>query len=45
MTMQNSKAIYVCINYGQAVAPQKIATQSLCINNDIGKVLDNINQE
>lgn len=39
MTYENSKAIYVCINYGEAVCPQKIESQSLCINSDIGEIL------
>ncbi len=40
MTTKNSKACYVCINYGQAVCPKEIETQSVCINGDIGNVLN-----
>lgn len=40
MTAQNPKAKYVCINYGQAVSPKEIERQAICINGDIGKVLE-----
>lgn len=40
MTAQNPKATYACLNYGQAVCPVEIATRSICINEDIAKVLD-----
>ena len=40
MTMENPKAIYACINYGEAVAPEEIEKQSICINGDIGEVLN-----
>ncbi len=39
LTMDNPKAIYACINYGEAVAPREIQHQSICINEDIGKIL------
>ena len=39
MTAKNPKAIYACINQGQAVCPQEIERQSVCINADIGQVL------
>lgn len=39
MTMKNPRAIYVCINYGEAVCPKEIEAQSICIDGDIGKVL------
>lgn len=39
MTVQNPKAIYACINYGQAGAPVEISEQAICINADIGEVL------
>lgn len=41
-TMDNPKAIYACINFGEAVAPREIKNQSICINEDIGKVLSMI---
>lgn len=43
MTHQNSKAIYACINYGEAAAPQEIANRSICIDGDIKEVLKKLN--
>ena len=42
MTMQNTRSTYACINFGQANCPQKIKSQSICINADIGEVLNSI---
>lgn len=42
MTAQNRDAAYVCINYGEAVCPDDIKGQSICINGDIGRVLDDL---
>ena len=39
MTQKNPKAIYACINAGEAVCPEEIGKQSICINADIGRVL------
>lgn len=39
MTAENPKAGYVCINYGEAVCPEEIKKQSICMNGDIGEVL------
>lgn len=39
MTSKNPDAIYACINYGEAVCPEEIEKQSICINSDIGDVL------
>ncbi|HIV86072.1 MAG TPA: Sir2 silent information regulator family NAD-dependent deacetylase [Candidatus Monoglobus merdigallinarum] len=39
MTAQNPKAVYACINYGEAACPREIADQSICISCDIGKAL------
>lgn len=39
MTYQNPKAVYACVNWGEAVAPQEIKNRSLCIDGDIGEVL------
>lgn len=36
MTARNPKAIYACINYGEAVCPKEIERQSICIDSDIG---------
>lgn len=42
MTAQNPKAAYVCINRGDAVCPKEIESQSVCIDNDISKVIEDI---
>ena len=42
MTAQNRHAIYACINYGEATTPKEIKEQSICINKDIGAVLENL---
>ena len=42
MTAKNPNAIYTCINQGQAVCPQEIERQSVCINADIGQVLQSM---
>lgn len=39
MTYQNPKAIYACINLGEAICPAAIKKQSICINADIADVL------
>ena len=39
MTAQNPNAVYACLNFGEAYAPDEIAEQSICINGDIRKVL------
>lgn len=41
-TTQNPKAIYACINYGEAFCPKQIAQRSICINEDIGNVIEKI---
>lgn len=40
MTAQWLDATYVCINLGEASAPREIGKKSICINADIGVVLD-----
>lgn len=42
MTAKNSKAKYTCLNYGEAYCPKDIEAQSICINNDIAKILSDI---
>ncbi len=39
MTAKNPDATYVCINQGQAVCPQEIDRQAICIDADIGTTL------
>ena len=40
MTKENKNAIYVCINYGEAFCPIEIEDRSICIDGDIGEILD-----
>ncbi len=42
LTMQNKNAFYVCINYGEAICPDAISQRSLCINGDIGEILNDV---
>ena len=42
MTAKNPNATYACINQGQAACPQEIEQQSVCINADIGQVLQSL---
>lgn len=42
MTAANPKAVYACVNYGDAACPDEIRGQSVCINEDIGKVLGDL---
>ena len=39
MTAKNPNATYACINQGQAVCPQEIEQQSICIDADVGYVV------
>lgn len=42
MTYQNPNAIYVCLNWQEAYCPREIRKQSICMNEDIGKVLNQL---
>ena len=42
MTAKNPKAVYACINLGEADAPDDIAARSICIGGDIGAVLEGL---
>ena len=44
-TMENPQAVYACINAGQAAAPREIERRSICINGDIGAVLENLREQ
>ena len=41
-THQNRKASYACINANEAFAPHEIEKQSICIEGDIGSVLESV---
>ena len=40
MTMVNKNAVYACVNYGEAFCPEEISDRSICINGDIGELLE-----
>lgn len=42
MTMANDKGVYACLNYGEAFCPGEIEDRSICIDGDIGEVLEAI---
>ena len=42
MTAKNPNAIYACINQGQAVCPPEIKKRSICMDADIGQVLQSM---
>lgn len=39
MTNENSRAVYACLNYGEAYAPTEIKSRSICIDSDICSTL------
>ena len=44
MTCDNPDACYVCINSGQAYAPERMKGRSVCLDMDIGNVLSDLHQ-
>ena len=42
MTLDNDKAVYVCINYDEAFCPSEIGNRSICIRTDIDSLLKKI---
>ena len=42
MTCANPKAVYACLNFGEAYTPDEISGQSICINGDIRYVLNDL---
>lgn len=44
MTLANDKAVYACINYGEAFCPGEIEDRSICLDEDIGKMIKGIKQ-
>ena len=42
MTAKNPEAVYACINYGEAVCPDEIKEQPICIDGDIGTVIEDL---
>ena len=39
MTDANEKAVYACLNHGEAYCPKQIERQAICINGDIGEAI------
>ena len=39
MTAENLRAVYACVNLGEAYTPGEIADRSICIDGDIGEIL------
>ena len=42
MTLSNPDAVYACVNYGEAACPNEIRDRSVCIDGDIGKVIEDL---
>lgn len=42
MTARNRKAVYACLNMGEAVCPDEIKERSICIDGDIGEILQQL---
>ena len=42
MAARNPKAVYACINKGEAVCPKEITVQSICINSNITRVIGDL---
>ena len=41
MTLENEKAVYACLNFGEAYCPEEIEDRSICIDDDIFLILNN----
>lgn len=42
MAYEWKDAVYACLNYGEAYAPNEIKKKSICINGDIGEILSQL---
>lgn len=42
LTVKNPKAVYACVNSGEAFCPKEIEKCSICLNEDIGKVISEL---
>lgn len=40
LTARNPLATYACVNYGEAVCPKELGKQAVCINGDVGDILE-----
>lgn len=43
MTAKNPQAVYACVNFGEAVCPKELAGREICLDRDIGEVLQEVN--
>ena len=41
-TLNNPNATYACVNLGEAICPPQIESRSICINADIGDVIESL---
>ena len=44
MTDANEKAVYACLNYGEAYCPKQIERQAICLDGDIGEIIEEISK-
>lgn len=42
MTANNPGSVYSCINFGEAFCPSEIENRSICLDEDIGKVFEDL---
>ena len=42
MVLTNEKSVYACINYGEAFCPRKLEERSICIDDDICEVIQEL---
>lgn len=42
LVYNNPKSVYVCLNYGEASAPDEIKDRAILFNNDIGEILEEL---
>ena len=45
MTARNPKAVYACVNMNEAYAPREIGDRAVCIDGDIGDVIESCARE
>ena len=45
MTARNPKAVYACVNMNEAYAPREISDRAVCIDGDIGDVIESCARE
>ncbi|MCM1091759.1 MAG: hypothetical protein NC413_13015 [Muribaculum sp.] len=41
-TAHNKKAVYACVNYGEAYCPKEIEERSICIDEDLQRVISEL---